>query len=439
MFVTRDMCSRPPALNLAVVAPPNHLKLPQISARPSQHSPQASPSLSGLSFSSDDSPSPSSLSSRAESVALPRLSLNGNSPSLIPVATDYVSLEQRGNVLLLAQKYPETIRLCDKVLRELFDDNQTMPFIRMRAKAYYKTGQLEKAIEDYNFLIKRNPLSENLKKTIAKIYLDLIKIEFDNKNYEKVIILAKRASKCDEDQAKFYKYEGMAQFHKNRFYMALYAFKRAAEKGANDFDVWYYKGQIYLVNAKIPEATRCLLRALEFNKNDPKLLCLLGDAYLKVGNNQDEPARSDMLTASLTYFKAAFEADPHYLPLYKLRAGLYYSIKKDRHALKDINHYLQFNPREVDALIIRANINRVLGEIHQSLKDIETCLELDPNNASPLREKASLYISMGLLDEAQGLIDHLLLCHHTGRAARNLNQLLLTDLSAKRSAPTPTG
>jgi tetratricopeptide (TPR) repeat protein len=100
------------------------------------------------------------------------------------------------------------------------------------------------------------------------------------------------------------------------------------------------------------------------------------------------------LIAAAAYFSREIEAQPQNAFLYLMRAVVYSYEGDSIHALVDVNHALQLNPRCTEALCVRAELYLDSGEVQRMRADLDQAIEIKPGSQTALFVRGCMYLKM---------------------------------------------
>ncbi|MGY3588193.1 tetratricopeptide (TPR) repeat protein [Bradyrhizobium sp. USDA 4341] len=220
-----------------------------------------------------------------------------------------------------------------------------------RAALYLDKGDVDRAIEDYNFVIERDPNNQ--------------------------ISLLRRA---------------WAYKRKGEVDRALADYGRAIELAPKDTYAYLGRAGAHLIKKDVDSAIDDYGRALLTHPDNVAAYVGRGRAY----NLKDEPDRA------IADCNRAIEISPERgAGVGLICRGHAHIIKGDIElALDDFNQAIRFNPKNPLPYVGRASILRARGDLELGLSNIKQAIELTPNDPQLHRWAGSAYFQGGLLSEA---------------------------------------
>ncbi len=98
-----------------------------------------------------------------------------------------------------------------------------------------------------------------------------------------------------------------------------------------------------------------------------------------------EKGKSDQ---AISVIGAYIASQPNNSIGYAQRAMVYSSVDKDQEAAADVNKAIEINPRDVMALLIRAELSEKRMDMDAALKDEDSAVQIDPTNPKPYVRRA---------------------------------------------------
>ena len=328
-------------------------------------------------------------------------------------------LSQIGELYFLKNNYERAMDYLEKVLNLNPVHEQSLIIIR---KIKELQGDLDGALGIAQKLFDQNKNSKNLE-SLIKILIDLklfteieqyenseffnqdIKIECANAFYTNGELEKTKEflSQCDENDEKVLLLQGKINFDKGDYDKAQNIFRRISSNTQNP-EILNFLGLFDLENMQIVDAIKHFSIASNIDKNNPKYLYNLGNAYFYNGW---------MKEAQNAYSKAIFLAPDNIDYRYSL-GYLYYDMKDFGKAKKEIDAILTINPEYNRALILKA----ILFAHDKNFIEAKNLLEqliLDDFGKMSL---AKIYAELNIFDKAEKLISEVI-----GKNPENMNYL----------------
>lgn len=166
-------------------------------------------------------------------------------------------------------------------------------------------------------------------------------------------------------------------------------FEKVKEMDPNNARAWYEIGRILVSqNIQIPYATVNLKKALDLDKNNYRVMILLGDIYRIQRDNEN----------AMKLYKEALGLSPEKLEILDRILSI---DPSNRDALKEKLKYLLEKGDKEGA----AQIYMQLGIIEDNIDFLDEWLKISPDNVSLLKEKARMLLKRGKKSEATQFIE----------------------------------
>ena len=182
---------------------------------------------------------------------------------------------------------------------------------------------------------------------------------------------------------------------------AVNTLNRALRYGGNIPKAYTYVARLYNELGEPNKAEEALRKGLEGSPNDPDVLSSLADTLISQGK-WDRAIHIlnkifNMSTKTLQKSQA----------LYNL--GLVHTELKDwRRAINSLRRSQSLDPTNDDILLALGKIYILKDQPHKAVSLYKGALRLNPSNNKLLRKTAELYIRLGLLSEAEEILNGLL-------------------------------
>jgi tetratricopeptide (TPR) repeat protein/replication-associated recombination protein RarA len=232
----------------------------------------------------------------------------------------------------------------------------------------------------------------------SEILENLLGIYSENENNEEIIALIPRVKKIKTENAAIYNYIGLAFFNDDDYSQAIFYFEKAtqfdskeklykknlklaqeslleaAENAENPDEGEELKTQAadFLNEEEYEKSIEYYLKALEFNPNDPDILCSIGIAYSWLDDNDN----------TLKYYKMALEADPgHTVPsILPNVVRFYFNIEDYDQALDYLKMIKTIDWEDDDFLNVAGNIYFVNDQFKDAIPFYEKAIANNPDN-----------------------------------------------------------
>ncbi len=243
-----------------------------------------------------------------------------------------------------------------------------------RALSFHKEGQIDKAIKIYLNLLKQNKDDSALLQLIGTCYLQ-------TKNYglsEKYLL---KSFNIDPNNPGTLNNLGILNKQNSNFVKALDYFEKNIKKN-NFLNSWVNKSNILLINDNYTEGLDFTKNALKNYPKDQKLRNNYAVFLFKCGFQEE----------SLSIFKQLENEEALSSESYFNYSNLLIQINNLSKALEIVDKLLMFDPKNLDALRQRHNINKLLLDFKKSEEDILKAIEIDKFNYLSNKMIVELYI-----------------------------------------------
>ncbi|MGB6481894.1 MAG: tetratricopeptide repeat protein [Candidatus Acidiferrales bacterium] len=218
-----------------------------------------------------------------------------------------------------------------------------------RGWAYYRTGDYDKALQDFNQAIQ-------LKPDYAYAFNNRGLVYSKQGNYDRAIEDFNQAVLLKPDFAIAFDNRGLAYEGKNDIERAFRDFDQAAKLRPDDAEAFYLRGKLFADEGRYESAIKDFNRSLLLRPDDVDALKARSDAY---------DMRND----------------------------------KQR-AFRDINRAIELQPNDADAIFTRSFIYAEMGDHRRAIQDKDKVLQLKPGDAATLWFRGMDYYEEGDYDGA---------------------------------------
>ena len=223
-------------------------------------------------------------------------------------------------------------------------------------------SRFDKVIAEVSNLKKDAKQSER-KAWISQILSEAINA-FNEKDFNKTIMLCNQVLKMDNKVSSAYNLKGVVYAEKNEYEKAIENMDKAVELNPKDSGYIYNRAKMHY----------------QF-KNYPKALSDC-DVAIRLEPQSD---------------------------YYTLRAGIKQKTDDIEGALADVNRSIELAPNDAKVYFNRGFLKQAVGDINGALADFLKHLELDPSNAEVYNSIAYLYMKLGQNDLAYGYVEKAIL------------------------------
>jgi tetratricopeptide (TPR) repeat protein len=189
--------------------------------------------------------------------------------------------------------------------------------------------------------------------------------------------------------------EALALHREGKLELAMQRYIAVLERDPKNLDALYYVAVLALQEGQIAEGIKVLLRALDFGPPQARLHNLLGQAYLRL--NQDDDA--------LASFDRAIACEPGFADAYGNRANVLADMGRLPEALAAFDQALALRPDNAEDLCNRASVQADLGRHDEALAGYQRAIALMPDLAPAHFNRADILLRLGRLHEALSSYD----------------------------------
>jgi tetratricopeptide (TPR) repeat protein len=244
----------------------------------------------------------------------------------------------------------KAIESCTKTIEAgNLSDYELTHSLDSRGWAYYRTGDYDKALQDFNEAIHRKP-------DFAYAFNNRGLVYYKEGNYDRAIEDFSQAILLKPDFAIAFDNRGLAYEAKGYTERAFQDFDQAAKLRPDDAEAFYLRGKLFADQAHYQSAIKDLSRSLLLRPDDVDALKARTDAYMSRNNLQ--------------------------------------------YAFRDINRAIELQPNDADAIFTRSFIYGYMGDHRRAIQDKDRVLELKPHDATALWFRGMDYYDEGDYDRA---------------------------------------
>jgi tetratricopeptide (TPR) repeat protein len=275
----------------------------------------------------------------------------------------------------------EAIAQCSKVVEM---DPMDYRNWALRAVAYYRLRQHDRALADLNKAIDQDP-----KQVVVWFNRGYLHAELHH--YDRAIADLSKAIELNPKWALPWWQRGRVHYRLRHYDQAIADDTRAIELDARMAVAWNDRGAAH---RRLQQYERALADFSQAIKLDPKTAMYVsnrGAAYLAL--RQYDKA--------LTDFTQALQLDPMYVVALILRGSTYHELQQYDKALADWEHALKLDPTNTVALLNRRGFTYVhLRQYDKALSDFNEVLKLDPKNLAAWISRGLAYNALRHYDRA---------------------------------------
>jgi serine/threonine protein kinase/tetratricopeptide (TPR) repeat protein len=293
-------------------------------------------------------------------------------------------------------KNPEWIELATQNARRAVElDGQLVPVRATLARVYQQTGQMNRALVEYQRVLEEDPAVIEAEYHIGEVYEAQGKYPQAEEAYRNVI---------SRRPGYWLGYSGLGTFYYNhgQFSKAADQFSAVIELAPDKALGYYNLGAAYMGLGRNEDAINVLKKGLTIAPSC-NAWTDLGSAYMYVGRNEEAAAA----------MKEAADLSPHNHVMWRNLGDSYHQIPSRladakqayQKALETATAQLKVNPNNTEVLSGIALYDAHLDRTKDAERYISRALELSPKNSDTLFTSALVYEIIGHRDKALRALD----------------------------------
>jgi len=255
---------------------------------------------------------------------------------------------------------------------------------------YSNNNDFNKAIEQFNKVIKLNNKNDKVYFYLGNSYDNLGKHEEAIKSYKKAIDI-----NPNYDDA----YYNMGNTYNNlkQYKEAIESYKKSIEINPNNDSAYNNMGSAYNNLKQYKEAIESYKKAIDINPNNDSAYNNMGSAYFIMG------IKYDMLKQykeAIESYKKAIEIDPNFDLAYSRMGTTYGELEQYKEAIKSYKKAIEINPNDYQAY---TNMGYTYNNLKQYKEAIESCkkaIKINPNYDMAYYNMGNTYNNLGKNEEA---------------------------------------
>lgn len=230
--------------------------------------------------------------------------------------------------------------------------------------------------------------------TYSEAYLNISYITFDQKNYIKALVNAKKALKYNQFQAPIFIQTGKCFYHLEEYDSSVYFLSKGISFGANAETDYLYLAKSLSYQGEYRDATFYFGKALEINPANAVAYNERGSAYFELG--EYDLAKAD--------FEKALSLNPQSISAIANMANVSLALGDNETALTYINKGIEgaTGEQKIQLLIMKGNYYKSIGDFQNAGLAYDEAFALDNQNAVILNNQASVLIE---LEDYQGAFE----------------------------------
>lgn len=234
----------------------------------------------------------------------------------------------------------------------------------IRASAYFKKGDTDRAIADENDAIRLAPKTATLYSNRGSAYLTKGDVDLAIADYSEAIRLGPKMARTYVNRALAYDKKGDSD-------RAIADANEAIRLDPNLANAYASRATAYDKKGDIDRAIADDSEAIRLDPESAMAYTNRGSAYLEKGNND----------LALADYNQAISIDPKLAAAYANRASAYLKKGSNDLALADYNQAISIDPKNSDAYFRRGRLNLYAGSLDKALADLNQANVLAPKSA----------------------------------------------------------
>ena len=251
--------------------------------------------------------------------------------------------------------------------------------------SFYKQGQYDKAIREFEQIVKADPDYEDGHRILGDCYLKM-------KRYDRAIAAFENALKLKSDSFPSHYKLALAYYNSGQYRVTISTLLKAeryARSPSEQYRVYKMRGPAYFNNEEFDKAISDLRKAISIRRGDQTDVLQLGIAYYHVGNYAEA---EKYLKQTLTLNPDSSEAK-RYLSQVKYRQGVgAIAAGSYKTAVAILNNYIDTNRQDGEAWF-----NLALA--HLFLDDLKASEEAFLNAAKSMPTHGAIHDRLGFIYE----------------------------------------
>jgi tetratricopeptide (TPR) repeat protein len=267
-----------------------------------------------------------------------------------------------------AQKNPELLAEAERLANEIVAHDAKNPdgqILLANVMYFNDPSHPEEAEKKIEYAITLDPQRVESYMGLAKFYLQTNRQADAEATYKKAISINDRASLAHVEYGKFLVNTGRSQ-------QAEAEFIKAAEVDPENRDVRWVLASYYLVNNRLDKAEEAYSTWAHLDWDKPEGRARLADYYATVGRFDDA---ANLYQEIINNKSWSDYTRAHY------RLGEISLQRGDTQAASvQVEELLKRNPKDIDALFLRARMRAASGKLKDAIADLKTVLDTDPHS-----------------------------------------------------------
>ena len=248
---------------------------------------------------------------------------------------------------------------------------KTGPEFGERARAYFRKGQLDRAVADINAAIKLEPRNREWLKLRGQMHSYM-------GNHDDAIADFGAMIALDGHDVEAYRMRASEHYQKNDFKTALTDVETAIKIAPKDPHNYSLRGQLYFATGDYDHAIAGMDAAIRLDPTNLPLLASRAAMFQQMGQYDRAIADCDRMIAM----------KPNDSEPYRYRAGEYQFKGDFERAISDLGEALKRKPNDAALYLARAELEILVGRWADAHSDYEQVARTNPDNADFLDSTA---------------------------------------------------
>lgn len=249
--------------------------------------------------------------------------------------------------------------------------------------AYYKNGNIDKAIEKYKKDIKEHP-------NYARAYINIGSAYSDKGMLNQAIDSYKKAISIEPDSPYAYGNLGLIYFKLGEFDNSINNLEKAISIKFDYVEAHYNMGLIYKANKEFDKSIQSFNKAIEIKPN-------FVEAHIKIATDYFE---KKMLNEAIESYKMVIELKPDYKKSYFNIAESYFKLGNYDQALEMFEKFILLDPNFHESYLFIASIFHHWGNLKNAIENYQKAIYLNPNLTGVNYAIGLIYFQMEEVNES---------------------------------------
>lgn len=248
----------------------------------------------------------------------------------------------------------------------------------LRGAIYVDSGELQKAIEEFDSSIRMRP-------DFARAYWARGNVYYEKKDFRRAVSEYDAAIKLDSSVPEFYDDRGEARFALDQWEDAVADYKKATVVNPHFALAFYHLGFAYSQRKLFHEAIDSFTRYITLEPED-------WDGYQSRQEMYKNTGEFDLAIADANQM---LRIKPNEASTFLIRGGIYQQKGDLKHSIEDYSVYIKAKPRNVWGYQMRAGVYEKDNQLDKAIADFQSAITLKPDDASIYIQRGLAYMAAG--------------------------------------------